>query len=167
MKERRWSSTHSNLATRSVSSRLHAPAALRLGKKHPVLIVQEARWTSESVWKLWRREQSLPPPGIETRFSGCQACSLVTKPMSHADPKRTHDNTRIQEYDSEQFTHTHTSCDNTRGSLISCLSVSQTHACNLRPLITDVSLPPFAAIFNKTEKYHTKPYCLQQTVFYG
>jgi len=39
------------------------------GKKPPVLIGYEAEWAPESVWAWWRREKTLPLPGIETRSS--------------------------------------------------------------------------------------------------
>jgi hypothetical protein len=42
-----------------VGGQLHALAALILGKKPPVPIVQEDGWASEPVWMLWNREKSL------------------------------------------------------------------------------------------------------------
>jgi hypothetical protein len=46
-----------------VSDQLHAPAALHPGKEPQVPTGEEAGWTPEPVWKLWRREKFLPPAG--------------------------------------------------------------------------------------------------------
>jgi hypothetical protein len=46
-----------------VSSKLHAPTALPLGKETPVPIGWEAEWASEPVFTLWRREESLAGVG--------------------------------------------------------------------------------------------------------
>jgi hypothetical protein len=42
-----------------VSGQLHVQAALPPEKKPPVPTREEARWASEPVWTLWRREKSL------------------------------------------------------------------------------------------------------------
>jgi len=57
-----------------VSGQLRAPAALLPGKEHPVLIGQ-AGWAPELVWKRWRREKSYQCPCREFN-SGITACSL-------------------------------------------------------------------------------------------
>jgi hypothetical protein len=41
-----------------VSGQLHAPAALLPGKEPSEPIGQEAGWTQEAFWTLWRREKS-------------------------------------------------------------------------------------------------------------
>jgi hypothetical protein len=43
-----------------VSGQLHATAALPPGKEPLVPIVYEVGWTSEPVWKIWRRENYCP-----------------------------------------------------------------------------------------------------------
>ena len=52
-----------------VSSQLHAPAALVLGKQPPVTIEQKVRWTPESVLTFWRREKPLALARIEPQIS--------------------------------------------------------------------------------------------------
>jgi hypothetical protein len=42
-----------------VSDQFHVPGALTMTKAPPVPIEHEAGRASESVWKLWRREESL------------------------------------------------------------------------------------------------------------
>jgi hypothetical protein len=49
-----------------VSGQLHTPAALLLGKEHPVPIGYEAGCAPEPVWTLWSREKSLAPAGNRT-----------------------------------------------------------------------------------------------------
>jgi hypothetical protein len=49
----------------SASGQLHAPTVLPPGKQPPVPIGQEAGWSSEPVWTLWRRE-NLPSAGNRT-----------------------------------------------------------------------------------------------------
>jgi hypothetical protein len=43
-----------------VNGQLHVPAALLPGKEPPVPIGQEVGWTLETVWTMWRRENSRP-----------------------------------------------------------------------------------------------------------
>ena len=45
--------------TQEVSGQLHAPATLPQGKQPTVSTVQEARWTPEFIWMLWRGEKFL------------------------------------------------------------------------------------------------------------
>jgi hypothetical protein len=53
-----------------VSGLFHALVSLS-----PVLIGQETERSPEPVWELWRREKSLPMPGIELQFLGHLALS--------------------------------------------------------------------------------------------
>jgi hypothetical protein len=46
-----------------VSGQLHAPAGLALRKKPPLPFGYEAGWTSEQVWRMWRKFLTLP--GLE------------------------------------------------------------------------------------------------------
>jgi hypothetical protein len=62
-----------------VNGELHAPVSLSPGKEPPVLIGQEAEWSTEPVWTL-RRAKCLPVLGIEPRFHGLPVIGLVTIP---------------------------------------------------------------------------------------
>jgi hypothetical protein len=53
-----------------VNGQLYAPAVLHPGEEAPVPIGQEAGWAPEPVWRRWRREKSLPYPGIVPRPFG-------------------------------------------------------------------------------------------------
>jgi hypothetical protein len=53
------------------------PWPLYLGKKFHYPL-KKSGWAAELVWKLWRREKSLPLPEINKRFFSNPACSLVT-----------------------------------------------------------------------------------------
>jgi hypothetical protein len=55
-----------------VSGQLHAPAALPPRKEPPVPIGEEVGWTSEPVWKSWRRENSWPHRDSNSDFSVVQ-----------------------------------------------------------------------------------------------
>jgi len=46
-----------------VSGKLHAPAALPLGKELPVPIGYEGGWVPEPVWMRWWREKFPDPAG--------------------------------------------------------------------------------------------------------
>jgi hypothetical protein len=61
----RYSSTVLDLSTREVSGQLHTPASLPLRKELLIPIGEEAGWTTEPVWTLWRIEKSLALLGIE------------------------------------------------------------------------------------------------------
>jgi hypothetical protein len=49
-----------------VSSQLHVPAILPIGKESLVGILQEAGWALEPVWTRWRREKFLVSTGTRT-----------------------------------------------------------------------------------------------------
>jgi len=40
-------------------------------------ILDETSWAHEPVWPVLRRDETLPPPGIDLRFFRLVACSLV------------------------------------------------------------------------------------------
>jgi hypothetical protein len=50
-----------------VSAQLHALATLPPGKSAPAPIGQEAGWSPEPVWMMYRREKPLAPAGIQTQ----------------------------------------------------------------------------------------------------
>jgi hypothetical protein len=59
-----------------MSCQLHAPAALA-----PVPIWQEAGWTPEPIWMLWRREKSFP---YREPNPDCPVCRLSLYQMSYS-----------------------------------------------------------------------------------
>jgi hypothetical protein len=62
-----------------VSGQLQAPAALLLEKAAPEPTEQECVCISVTVWKSWRKEDSLALLGIETHYIGRTA---IAKPYS-------------------------------------------------------------------------------------
>jgi hypothetical protein len=62
-----------------LSGQLHAPAALSLVRKFPLLSGQDAGWAPEAVWVSWKREKSLAPSGnrstaaqsVAYRYTAC------------------------------------------------------------------------------------------------
>ena len=49
-----------------MNGQLHATATSSHGKLLPVPYECEVWWATDLVWALWRREESVGPPGIQT-----------------------------------------------------------------------------------------------------
>jgi hypothetical protein len=65
------------LAVDGASGHLHAPTVLSLGKQTPVPTEWQGRYTTELLLTLWRRDKSLPLPGIEQSIR-CSTLGLIT-----------------------------------------------------------------------------------------
>jgi hypothetical protein len=70
-----------NLGTDGVSGEFYFPITLTSGTDPHIPIELEDRWTPGPVWAFWKTDNCLSLSGIETRFVGRRARSLVTVPV--------------------------------------------------------------------------------------